>query len=116
MIIKSIFDKLVDAISLRCALVFDSEKQYLVCEACPINIVRLFHRFGYIATHGSFSCVFFSVQNQYCNSKWGGALTDLHLQVKRINYSKRRFEVKATSVAIVLTEECSPLPDASFLR
>ena len=43
-----------------------------------------------------------------------GALTDLHLQVKRINYSKRRFEVKATS--IVLTEECSPLPDASFLR
>ena len=45
-----------------------------------------------------------------------GALTDLHLQVKRINYSKRRFEVKATSVAIVLTEECSPLPDANFLR
>ena len=45
-----------------------------------------------------------------------GALTDLHLQVKRINFSKRRFEVKATSVAIVLTEECIPLPDASFLR
>ena len=43
-----------------------------------------------------------------------GALTDL--QVKRINYCKRRFEVKATSVAIVLTEECIPLPDASFLR
>ena len=40
----------------------------------------------------------------------------LHLQVKRINHCMRRFEVEATSVAIVLTEECSPLPDANFLR
>ena len=98
MIIKSTFDKLVDAISLRCALVFDPEKQYLVCEACPL----LF---------GCFIGFLFRTNIAIPS----GALTDLHLQVKRINYSKRRFEVKATSVAIVLTEECSPLPDASFL-
>ena len=40
----------------------------------------------------------------------------LHLQVKRIKDSMRRFEVKVTSIAIVLTEKSSPLPEANVLR
>ena len=42
-----------------------------------------------------------------------GALT---LVSKPYKPSMRSFEVKATSVAIVLTEKCSPLPDANVLR
>ena len=79
-------------------------------EACPLM-------FGSSIGLDSYSWVFFlCIFFLFRANNVAIPSAHLHLQVKRIKDSMRRFEVKVTSIAIVLTEKCSPLPDANFLR